>query len=78
MFDDVAFLKDPDNWPNWPVCPVKCYIDEELICGLLFAGTITVYKLNMFSGWTKEEFEKAKKWKYETIEDMINDGWRVD
>jgi len=89
--DDVAFLKNPDNWPNWPVCPIKRIVDDSRQCALVFDHNnkdIIVARLNMFRWvedgygnfreWTKEDFDNSEKWEYDTVEDLIADGWIVD
>lgn len=81
-FDDVAFLKDVNRWPNWPICPVKRYenVHSFPLCGVTFAtDTKPMVKiLNMFGGWSQEEFDKAKTFNYNSIEEMVADGWVVD
>lgn len=81
--DDVTFLKNCDNWPNWPICTIKRgdVSKGELECVLVFAhegSKIVVAKLNIFRGWTEDDFEAAEKWEYDTVEDIIQDGWIVD
>jgi hypothetical protein len=41
-------------------------------------ATPTVVMLNMFAGWTPEQFDAAKRFKYNSIEELIEDGWWVD
>lgn len=37
-----------------------------------------VVMLNMFGGWTPEQFKAAKRFKYDSIEELVADGWEVD
>jgi hypothetical protein len=90
--DNIAFLSNCGMWPTWPACPVKNHrLSQESmpICGLVFDNnplsvggrvkcTPTVFILNMFRGWTKEEYDNCKKFKYDTIEEMVAAGWQVD
>lgn len=41
-------------------------------------ATPRVYILNMFMGWTPEEFDNCKKFEYASIEEMLAAGWMVD
>lgn len=81
--DDVSFLNRPEMWPCWPVAPVKSHNpkhggDNAPACGLVLAGHSRVVMLNMFQGWTPEQYKEAKKWEYDTIEALVADGWMVD
>lgn len=82
--DHIEMINDEDRWPCWPALPVKNNQIEEVgdihpICGLIFSGNLTtVVKLNLFMGFTEELYNKAKKWKYNSVEELIADGWVVD
>lgn len=79
--NDAEFLKHPEWWPNL-VCPVKNHrlsVAGTLpVCGLFFAGTTYVKELNMWRSWTPAEFDAAKTWNYDSVEDAVADGWMVD
>jgi hypothetical protein len=71
--EHLAFLKDEDRWPAWPLCPVKKHRDNELEIGCATAGQPVVVLVNMF------EFRSdAPKIEYESWEALVEDGWRVD
>ena len=84
--DDVAFLSNPDRWPNWPVCPVKNYQRKDAAgfpaCGIVIAGDSAVYEVNMFalSGMTYNDLQEECKVKhsYTDLAEMVADGWIVD
>ena len=78
---DAAFLNNPDDWPRWPICPVKRWSEAEghWECGLVFSHCpVRVVRLNMFAGWTPGEYAKAQKHTYSSIETLLDDGWQVD
>jgi len=81
--DDVAFLKNCDSWPNYPVCPIKRgkIKDDTLCCALVYAHNgkcILVMELNIFDNPSDDECKDAKSWNYDTVEDLVADGWIVD
>lgn len=78
QFDDVKFLSNPNEWPCWPVCPVKRNDLTEL--GIVFGGQPIVYETNMFMlpEMTPENLEQMKKHKYDSMEELVADGWLVD
>ncbi len=59
-----------ENWGQWPFLPLTK--NGEL--GVLIAGQPTkVYKCNMYA------FDPhAPTQAYDTVDEMLNDGWRVD
>lgn len=83
QFDDAKFLNNPNEWPCWPVCPVKRYepTDDGLPnCGIVIGGRPIVYETNMFMlpEMTPENLEQMKKHKYDSMEELVADGWLVD
>jgi len=81
--DDVKFLNRPNVWPCWPLCPVKRYEpanDGFPVCGIVIEKVPIVYETNMFalSGMTSVEIEALKKHKYDSMEELVADGWLVD
>lgn len=70
--DDVEFLKNPDKWPHL-VCPVKRGKESGIV-----VNEPVVRELNIWKGWTPEEFDAAKTWEYPSFEALVADGWIVD
>ena len=85
--------KTTGGWPCWPYCPVKKYAQKGQmpICGLVMdtrpltaSGSqeevepIVYVGLNLFKSWTKEEFEKCEKLKFDSMDHLVADGWMVD
>jgi hypothetical protein len=83
---DLKMMQSPDDWPRWPLLPIKKPIKGQFPdTAVLFAdGTATVIWVNPFTlserpGTTwAEKFDGAKKQAYVSFEAMIDDGWRVD
>jgi hypothetical protein len=79
----LAWLKNPDNWQNWPVCPVVRRGGQKPDCGIVRAGDPrrTVYIINLFmleAGVLDHQLEPVEKMHYPDFETMIADGWEVD
>lgn len=87
------YLLKCGNWPRWPFCPVKRYNKKEYLpeCGIVTdiaplsdkqhpngKCEPVVRILNLFIGWTGEEYNSAKKYEYESLDAMLADGWVVD
>lgn len=80
--EDVAFMKDSDNWPAWPFLPLKKYKSNDSVCGVLWVADnkkAIIHLGNMFNlPKTKEEFKKLPTITYNSFEELVNDGWCVD
>lgn len=84
--DDAQFLKHHDEWPAFPVCPVKRYKKDKQHtwpdCGIVWPRKPTVLVVDMFSIsgmnfiMAKEAAEAVHE--YASFEDMVADGWVVD
>lgn len=77
----VAYLKNGNQWPRWPVCPVKKYdTQNKLVIGIVadLPDNVCVRELNIFEGWTPEEYESAVKHSYNSYEALVADGWEID
>jgi hypothetical protein len=83
--NDVAFMRDPDRWPNWPVLPVversgnrRPGIMTEQAIGSkprVWVGAI-MWKLK--KGDLVEQLEQMAEFKeYESFEALALE-WRVD
>ena len=73
-----------DNWPAWPILPMRH--EQEMERGARLLGCMTeedsdtynVYLLNMFEVTKPGVWENAEVRRFDTIEDLIDNGWRVD
>lgn len=79
--DDVEMINTEELWPHWPVLPVKKRTNgpDSPECGVIASGNLTTVRmLNIFMGWTKEQFDNAKTYEYASVEELVADGWVVD
>lgn len=77
-FDHVAFMGDEDSWPQWPVLPVKRSLQVSYQLGVILAGQgPEVYALSMFEV-TQKNLQSCKVNRYESFEELHDDGWVVD
>ena len=83
---EVKFIQNTDAWPRWPMLPVKRSNGHKFpTCAILLDSkdyiknnnNIVVYECNMYSA-SKEAIDKCVKHNYNSIEDMLKDGWMVD
>lgn len=81
----VEFLNDPEQWPNFPLCSVKRHREGGGMpdCGTVLALPTTVpvvYSASMFSfvKMSKDEIRSVPQHKYESVDDLVADGWMVD
>ena len=86
---DLHFMGDPALWTTWPFLPlVRRPSHGELECGLLFDAhrvmeltgyRCTVFLTNLFTlPPTLDEFIALPKEVYDTFDELIGAGWRVD
>ncbi|PYS90518.1 MAG: hypothetical protein DMF62_04965 [Acidobacteria bacterium] len=72
-----------DEWPRWPVLPMKKEVytgrdNEDL--GVMVeedSDTYNIYLVNLFR-LKDVDWSTAPVVKFDTIEDLIDNGWRVD
>lgn len=78
---DIAMMKAPDNWPQWPILPLKRVRGSDLEVGVLVNGAFegphteaTVYLSSMNRVITVE----TPTIKYDSFEALVADGWMID
>ena len=90
--DDAAMIRDTDRWPAWPCLPLKRRNNslEDKNLGVLLAteehrravngrGKLRVYHGYIFSlPKTQEQWDATPRTEYDTIEELLADGWMVD
>ncbi len=80
----LAFLSSPNDWLNWPICPVKknkpgggmpelgiVFSDPDAIRFTVYVVPMYEYMKNGLSGDTPRS-------DYDSAEAAVDDGWRVD
>jgi hypothetical protein len=87
---DLFFLSTPALWTTWPMLPVvRRHADGSYDCGLMYdcrgGGTrlaglaASVFLANLFLlPRTLDEFLKLPRETYDTLEEVVAAGWRVD
>lgn len=87
--EELAFIKNPENWPRWPVLPVVARKPAGLLeqrCGLVHASDLTkVYFVNMFALASREPkpatwaeaFAGVETKSFPDVEGLL-DEYRVD
>jgi hypothetical protein len=92
--EERVFIQHPDNWPRWPLLPLKRYNANAkpgefyMDCGFLIDPTcykqaeakmITVFKGDIWSLDAIVKIVDIPVWKsYPTIDAILADGWQVD
>lgn len=77
MERDREFILRPDDWPIWPILPLKRFRDGQAEHGF-FGGDVsptgpaTVWIGNMF------ELSSAEAREYPSLDAVLDDGWTVD
>lgn len=73
----IEMMTSPDNWPMWPLLPLKKVADGWEV-GLLaeIGGEVQpiVYLSNMFAGIN----DRTPKLSFESFREIFDAGWRVD
>lgn len=83
-FKHIEYINNPKQWVSWPFCPMlrrgeKDPIDREH--GVIYLGhsLSVIKKVNLFMlPETEREFLEADGWVYNSVEEMVADGWEVD
>ncbi len=77
--DELAFIKNPAEWPRWPILPLKR--GEET--AVIFANFNDITGRFPFSTENIFEVIRDRKGKFnwtqeKTAEEIVAEGWRVD
>lgn len=76
---DLEKIKDQDSWPIWPILPLKRKDNslQNKNLGFLHVQTpLVIYHAYIFD--LPATLEGVPQTKYESIEALLADGWRVD
>ena len=74
---EEEFILNPDLWPNWPVLPLK----QADKVGVLVDGRgnpLKIYLINMYEVQSQQQLDRVPFVEYESVKDMLADGWKVD
>jgi hypothetical protein len=87
---DLVLLRTPSLWSTWPFLPVVRWLPpgQGRQLGVLYDAShhcqrygysATVFITNIFMlPQTQEELFSLPKFVYDTVEEMVHDGWSVD
>ena len=86
---DLLYVSTPALWPQWPMLPVvRRHPDGSYDCGLMYdcrgaprlAGlAATVFLANLFLlPRSLDEFLQLPRETYDTFDEVVAAGWRVD
>lgn len=84
--DHKQMMSHPDQWPVWPVLPVKRYKQPGVfpVLGILLAVKSmqhTVFEVNMFEAVDLKSLvtdPAVTKHVYKGVDEILADGWVVD
>jgi hypothetical protein len=80
MFNDLEFVRNPNDWPMYPYLPLKRrghLNNTGFICA--DGASRTIYLANIFAVMEGEvEIANTEKIIYSSLEELLKDGWMVD
>lgn len=72
------FLQNPDLWPQYPILPLTCRNGNDKNLGFVLASNRRkVYFGNMYMLGDRP-LENYDSFTFETVEELIAAGWRID
>lgn len=83
---DKKLIENSLNWPRWPLLPMKRYTKEGMQAAFMHSTSrillygVSIYSLNGKDGeeWSKVLARIPQRFEYQSIEDLLLDGWKVD
>lgn len=80
---EVTAIRDQDNWPMWPVLPVKTVASAKTReYGIILAGDMTtVWFVNIYelkAGAIAPQLEGRHSITFDSVEEMVTAGWIGD
>ena len=86
---DMNFLRNPVDWPCWPICPVKRHDGKGVggfpTCAIRFdEKKVRVFEILMHTyidrvhKHMKNPLEGVTCYEYASLNEMLDDGWMVD
>jgi len=71
-----------NSWTHFPFLPVKRgEFGKDMEYGVIWAAgsQLVIYECNIFMmPKILKDFKKLARWKYKSLDEMIDDGWIVD
>lgn len=77
---DRQMILTEDDWPRWPVLPVKRHTRENFLeLGCILSGSLNVVRVaNMFQLSGTVDLSTIPSVTYPDVDALLADGWRVD
>lgn len=89
---DRKFMQNPNQWPNWPVLPVKRYTPGAVGPGCGFILAVENHMTVVFDGMIFDprateaatgaiqarDLSTVPHHKYDDVDALLDDGWMVD
>jgi glutaredoxin-related protein len=79
--DDLRMMRDPSDWPHYPLLCVKRETDGGTDVGVMAPNTPSVWLVNIHelgSGVLRDILEAHERLNYDSYEAIQADGWIVD
>jgi hypothetical protein len=83
MISELEFIKNPDNWPNWPMLPLKkpgsAFTDQNGIAVLVEDREVKgQIRFRLYIGQNIYDFSPRGEHSIVTPEDVVRAGWKID
>jgi hypothetical protein len=80
LMSEIEYMQDPSKWANnvGGVCPIKRGRDQEPNVGILTSSLPYVFFINMWDITGLENLRAIPHKRYNSHEELVKDGWRVD
>jgi len=75
------FIEQPDNWPTWPLLPVKNRERRDDFgpsTGLIHAAQLTIVRLGNMFDMNREKWDNAEKLEFADVQALVDAGWEPD
>jgi hypothetical protein len=82
---DIEMMRTPQGWPQWPLLPLKRYDSRGTLrngeAGFIIeqpVGEAKILYLATIFEVSEVVSDPRRQTRYESLEDIYADGWRVD
>lgn len=78
--DEIAMMRDSDQWPRWPILPLKRNNGGFLETGRLMEHVVDPSAFSappLVNPWVENTVTGEQR-VYSTFEQLYDDGWRID
>lgn len=76
---ELIMMELTEQWPCWPLLPIKRWKDGKLEIGVLYeVGLTKTFKFANANLWDIEYLKEEWRWDTVTLEDIVRCGWVGD